>query len=130
VQRRRRRRHRLRQPRLHRARLASSTHEDARLWKANDSNTSTALNQGWVNRRGTDVRNGNQWIQLDFGVTRTVVRAVIYTTSGYALRAFQIQIWNGGSYVPVGSVSNNASPVIYELRERSGLHPAGPAGTQ
>ncbi|MCD9021505.1 discoidin domain-containing protein [Cohnella silvisoli] len=40
-----------------------------------------------------------QWVQVDFGENKTFGRVDLYTTSGYELRGYQIQYWNGTAWV-------------------------------
>lgn len=50
-----------------------------------------------------------QWVQIDFGANRTFGRVELFTTSGYELRNYQLQVWNGTSWVDcVPAVTGNA----------------------
>ena len=50
----------------------------------------------WANAEGSSLP---QWVQLDFGSNRMFNRVELYTTSGYEIRDYQIQYWNGSSWV-------------------------------
>lgn len=41
------------------------------------------------------------------GVNKTFRRAVVYTSQGYPIRDFDVQEWNGVTYVTVGQVRGN-----------------------
>ncbi len=46
-------------------------------------------------------------MQADLGVTKTFRRVVVFTSQGLPIRDFDVQVWNGVTYVTVGSVRNN-----------------------
>jgi F5/8 type C domain len=70
-----------------------------------DENTSLGGSYSWANSYGDANYPGlhPQWVQLDFGVDRTIGRAVIFTSQGYPIRDFDIQIWNGSYWETVGA---------------------------
>ncbi|QTH45677.1 discoidin domain-containing protein [Cohnella sp. LGH] len=68
--------------------------------KVNDGIASTDFN-GWASASPAMP----QWIEIDFGSNKTFGRVELYTTSGYELRGYQIQVWNGSSWV-------NAFPAV------------------
>jgi len=73
-------------------------------WKVNDGTATTDFN-GWAS--ATPVMP--QWIQLDFGAARTIGRVELYTTAGYELRDYRIQVWNGSSWVDcIPAVTGNS----------------------
>lgn len=74
---------------------ASSTYPGYAPERVNDGNQSTALGGGtsWSNY-GYDAGYPPQWIQLDFGVNKTFTRVVVFTSSGYPIRDYDIQTFN------------------------------------
>lgn len=62
--------------------------------KVNDGAATTDWS-GWA----TDGTALPQWVQLDFGAAKTFSRVELYTTSGYAIKDYQIQYWNGSAWV-------------------------------
>ncbi|MBB5868839.1 hypothetical protein F4553_002218 [Allocatelliglobosispora scoriae] len=86
---------------------ASSTFPGYSPARVNDGDRSTALGGGssWANNAG-GVNYPPQWVQLDFGVNKTFRRIVVFTTAGYEIQNFDIQIWNGITWVtPPGNVN-------------------------
>ena len=57
---------------------------------------------GWSSSAGVP-----QWFLLDYGVNKTFDKVVLNTTTGYLLKDFDIQSWNGTAYVNVAQVRNN-----------------------
>jgi hypothetical protein len=88
---------------------ASSTYSGYSPARANDGSQSTNLGgaYSWANAAYPP-----QWIQLDFGTPKTFSKVVIYTSAGYPIRDFDIEVWNGSNWVTVDSVPNNTSLVI------------------
>lgn len=88
--------------------------------RVNDGSRSTALGptSSWVNA-GQFAPNGflPQWVQLDFGVPTTFNTVVVYTTQGFQLRDYQIQILNAlGNWQPVSvRTGNTADMVLHQL---------------
>ncbi len=68
--------------------------------KVNDGIATTDWN-GWA----TDGTSLPEWVQLDFGAEKTFGRVELYTTSGYEIRDYDIQYWDGQTWV-------NCLPVI------------------
>ncbi|BBH19150.1 hypothetical protein Back11_04950 [Paenibacillus baekrokdamisoli] len=62
--------------------------------KINDGIASTDFN-GWASASTVMP----QWVQMDWGVNKTFSRVELYTTSGYETRDYQIQYWNGTSWI-------------------------------
>lgn len=62
--------------------------------KINDGAATTDWS-GWA----TDGTPLPQWVQLDFGSAKTFSRVELYTTTGYAIKDYQIQYWNGSAWV-------------------------------
>lgn len=88
---------------------ASSTFSGYSPARANDCNRDTRLGglYSWANNSGTYPPNNPEWIQVDFGVNKTFRRFVVYTSAGYPIRDFDIQVWNGVNFVTVASVTGN-----------------------
>lgn len=71
--------------------------------KINDGSATTDWN-GWANTGSTP-----DWVQLDFGTNKTFNRVELYTTTGYEIRNYKIQYWNGSGWVDAVSVTGNTS---------------------
>ncbi len=83
---------------------ASSTYSGYAPARVNDGDRDTNLGGGysWANNSG-GVSYPPQWVQLDFGTTKTFRRIVIFTSQGYPIRDFDIQVWNGFTWTtPTG----------------------------
>lgn len=83
---------------------ASSTYPGYSPQRVNDGDRNTSLGgaYSWANNSG-GVNYPPQWVQLDFGVTKTFRRVVVYTSAGYPIRDFDIQVWNGVAWAtPAG----------------------------
>ena len=91
---------------------ASSTYTGYSASRVNDCKRDTTLGAAysWANAAGTFPPTTPEWVQVDFGVTKTVRRAVVYTTASYPIRDFDVQVWNGVTYLTVASVRGNTSP--------------------
>lgn len=91
---------------------ASSSFPGYSPGRVNDGSQSTALGGGssWANADAS-APNGflPQWVQLDFGTNRTFSRVVVYTSTGYPIRDYDIQVWNGLNWVTVASVNGNTA---------------------
>lgn len=87
---------------------ASSTYPGYAAERAVDGRTSTELGgaYGWSNAEGTDLP---QWLELDLDGDRTVARVDLYTTSGYELRDYRVQRWDGGGWTDLAAVSGNTA---------------------
>jgi hypothetical protein len=60
----------------------------------------------------TNVENAlPAWLELDFGTTRALTLAQLYTSAGYPIRDYQVQVWNGASWVVAATVTGNSSLV-------------------
>jgi F5/8 type C domain/Secretion system C-terminal sorting domain len=57
---------------------------------------------GWSSNPGVP-----QWLLLDYGVNKTFDKVVLNTTTGYLLKSYDVEYWNGSSYVAVAQVRNN-----------------------
>jgi len=71
--------------------------------KINDGSATTDFS-GWANSGGAP-----DWVQLDFGANKTFSRVELYTTTGYEIRDYQIQYWNGTAWVTAVSITGNTS---------------------
>jgi hypothetical protein len=82
----------------------------------NDGDRSTALGGGasWANDAGVWPPSQPQWVQLDFGVNRTFRRIVVYTTTSYPIANFDLQYWNGVTWVTPagGAVTGNTAAQV------------------
>ncbi len=87
---------------------ASSTYPGYSPARVNDGSQSTALGgtDSWANNANTPLP---QWVQLDFGVVKTFSRVELFTTATYALRDYDIQIWNGVTWQNVATVNFNTA---------------------
>lgn len=76
--------------------------------RVNDGSPSTALGgyHSWTNTRGAALP---QWVELTWSSPVTAARVDLYTSSGYAIRDYDIQYWTGSSWVTVASVNGNTS---------------------
>jgi microsomal dipeptidase-like Zn-dependent dipeptidase len=79
--------------------------------RVNDGDTSTALGgfHSWANDYGAPLP---QSVELSWSSPITASRVDLYTTSGYELRNYDIQYWNGSGWaytVPAIAVTGNTS---------------------
>lgn len=79
--------------------------------RATDCNRDTRLGgaYSWSNAATQYPPSNPQWVQADFGVEKTVRRVVVYTSAGYPIRDYDVQVWNGVSYLTVAEVRNNTA---------------------
>lgn len=77
---------------------ASSTYPGYSTANVNDGDTNTGLRPecSWANANGSALP---QWVQLDFGASKTFNRVELYSSTGYAVKDYQIQYWNGSSWI-------------------------------
>lgn len=75
--------------------------------RVNDGSRSTALGglDSWANAWGVAMP---QWVELLWQVQQTVSRVDVYTTTGFVLQSYSVQVWNGAVWVTVASVTNNS----------------------
>lgn len=89
---------------------AQSTFSGYSPARVNDGSRNTTVGgaYSWTNAHtsGTDGRVP-QWLQLDFGVNKTFSRVDIYTSTGYIMRDYDVQYWNGTSWVTLVTVTGN-----------------------
>ena len=69
--------------------------------KINDGVATTGWD-GWANTGSTP-----DWVQLDLGAARTFNRVELYTTTGYEIQNYQIQYWNGTSWLDAVAITGN-----------------------
>ena len=70
--------------------------------KVNDGIATTDFNS-WCSPSG----QLPAWVQLNFGTTAAFNRVELYTTTGYELKDYTIQYWDGTSWVDAASVTGN-----------------------
>ncbi|MEV7232398.1 discoidin domain-containing protein [Polymorphospora sp. NPDC051019] len=92
---------------------ASSTFSGYSVNRINDGSTNTTLGglHSWANAGGTYPPLTPEWVQVDFGVNKAVSRVVVYTSQGYPIRDFDIQVWNGITFITVAQVTGNTQLV-------------------
>ncbi|MBP6750452.1 MAG: hypothetical protein KA144_12490, partial [Xanthomonadaceae bacterium] len=75
--------------------------------RANDGSNSTALGgfTSWSNNGGTMP----QWLELQWGQLVSISRIDMYTTAGYELRDYDIEYWNGTSWVKAALIRSNTA---------------------
>ncbi len=90
---------------------ASTTFPGYSAARVADCNRDTRLGgpYSWANNAGSYPPGNPQWVQVDFGLNRTFRRVVVYTSEGYPIRDFDVQVWNGVTFVTVASVNGNTS---------------------
>jgi hypothetical protein len=100
---------------------ASSTFDGYSPERVKDGNTATTLGpaHSWAN-------NGEQvcdtagcrwrgflpaWVELNLGTARTITRVRIFTSEGYAIRDYDLEAWDGESWVALERVRGNTALV-------------------
>jgi hypothetical protein len=58
--------------------------------------------KGWASAGGVP-----QWLMVDYGVNKTYDKVVLNTTTGYLLKDYDIQYWNGTNYITAAQIRNN-----------------------
>jgi hypothetical protein len=93
---------------------ASSTFPGYSSSRINDGSIDTNYGgaTSWANAAGTYPPTTPEWVQVDFGVDKTFRRVVLYTSAAYPIRDFDVQVWNGITFVTVASVNNNTQPSL------------------
>jgi hypothetical protein len=88
---------------------AQSTYPGYSAAKAVDGNRSTALGgaTSWSNSRSGTAGNLPNWFDLTWDSARIINRVDLYTTLGYELRDYDIQVWQDDAFVTVASVRGN-----------------------
>jgi subtilisin family serine protease len=87
---------------------ASTTYPGYSPARVNDGDRNTAVGgaTSWANDWGAPMP---QWVELTWTTPVTMSRVELFTTSGYALRDYDIQVWNGSGWVNVAQVNGNTS---------------------
>ncbi|MEW2516690.1 galactose-binding domain-containing protein [Actinacidiphila alni] len=87
---------------------ASSTYPGYAPERAADGRTSTQLggDYSWTNAEGGALP---QWLELELRGPRTAGRVDLYTTSGYELRDYRVQRWDGRAWADLAVVTGNTS---------------------
>jgi microsomal dipeptidase-like Zn-dependent dipeptidase len=76
--------------------------------RVNDGNRSTALSGtvSWANANGAAMP---QWVELSWGSPVTTSRVDLYTSTGYEIRDYDIQVWTSAGWTSVVVVTGNTS---------------------
>lgn len=101
---------------------ASSTYPGYAAARVNDGSRDTSVGgaSSWVNYAGTPNGWPPQWVQLDFGTNKTFSKVVVYTSSGYPIQDYDIQVWNGASWITIVTMrGNTASSVTHTFPSRT-----------
>ena len=87
---------------------ASSTFTGYSASNVNDGNASTvqASNVSWANNWPVSFP---QWVELDFPSDRVIGRVEMFSSTGYAVQAYDIAAWDGSTWNVVKSVTGNAA---------------------
>ncbi|MFI1093874.1 discoidin domain-containing protein [Streptomyces sp. NPDC020917] len=87
---------------------ASSTYPGYSPDRVVDGRTSTQLGGdfSWANAEGAALP---QWLELELRAPRTAGRVDLYTTSGYELRDYRVQVWDGRGWADLAAVAGNTS---------------------
>ncbi|UPK42511.1 discoidin domain-containing protein [Paenibacillus pabuli] len=85
---------------------ADSTFSGYAVSKINDGDRSTALGgtSSWANGANTPLP---QNVTLDLGQSKQVSKVDLYTTQGYVLADYDLEYWNGSSWVSLVKVTAN-----------------------
>jgi microsomal dipeptidase-like Zn-dependent dipeptidase len=77
-------------------------------WRVNDGNPSTALGgqSSWANDWGVPMP---QWVELTWSAPITPSRVVVTTTSGYPVQDYDLQYWNGSTWLNLAHVTGNSA---------------------
>jgi|GEM_PF-3467472 len=80
--------------------------------RVKDGNTNTQVGgaYSWANGH-TYTNDGRlpQWLQLDFGAVKALSKVVLYTSQGYEIKDYDVQVWTGSSWSTVVSIRGNTS---------------------
>lgn len=74
--------------------------------KVNDGNTATTLGgtASWSNAASL-----SQWVQLQWSQKVAITGAEIYTSTGYPIQDYDLQYWNGSTWVNFATVNGNTA---------------------
>ncbi|MCP2163952.1 discoidin domain-containing protein [Goodfellowiella coeruleoviolacea] len=95
--------------------VASSVFPGYEPGRVNDGSRDTSVGgaTSWAN---ADKYGPNgflpQWVQLDFGTDKTFSKVVLYTSSGYPIRDYDLQTWNGTTWVTVATKNGNTDLMV------------------
>ncbi|MCF2945419.1 discoidin domain-containing protein [Paenibacillus tarimensis] len=87
---------------------ADSTFPGYSVNRINDGNRSTTLggDYSWANNNGASLP---QHVYMNFGSNKTFSKIDLYTSQGYVLADYDLQYWNGSSWVTLVSITGNTS---------------------
>lgn len=88
---------------------ASTTYAGYAPGRINDGSTDTTVTapNAWAN---DGVGALPQWVQLDFGTSRTFNRVELFTSAGYEIRDYELQYWSGSTWLDAtGAVTLNTA---------------------
>ncbi|NVJ61871.1 MAG: discoidin domain-containing protein [Gammaproteobacteria bacterium] len=91
---------------------AQSTFSGYSPSNVNDGNRNTRVGgaYSWANgHKYTPDGRLPQWLQLDFGQYKRISKVVLYTSLGYEIKDYDIQVWNGSSWNTVVTQRGNTS---------------------
>ncbi|TBR41608.1 discoidin domain-containing protein [Marinomonas agarivorans] len=80
--------------------------------RVNDGSTNTKVgpSYSWSNEhKYTKDGHLSQWLQLDFGKSKTLSKVVLYTSLGYEIKDYDIQVWTDNRWVKVVQQRGNTS---------------------
>ncbi len=85
---------------------ASSTYPGYSTARINDGDRNTALGESysWANNRNSSLP---QYVVLDLPASSSIQRIDLYTTKGYVLANYDLQYWNGSSWVNLVQITGN-----------------------
>ncbi len=88
---------------------ASTTYPGYSPARVNDGSTNTTVGPeySWANANRVPMP---QWVQVDFNVEKTFRRIVLYTSATYPIQDFDVQVFNGVTFVTVQQVRGNTQP--------------------
>lgn len=76
--------------------------------RVNDGNPSTALG-GFFSWTNAGYQPGTPWVELTWSTPITARRIELFTTAGYEVRDYDLQYWNGSSWVNAVVVNGNTT---------------------
>ncbi|GLZ40239.1 discoidin domain-containing protein [Actinokineospora sp. NBRC 105648] len=96
--------------------LASSTYDGYAAAKVNDGDVSTAVGEehSWANDEFPSLETYSQWVEVRWPDLRSVGRIVLYTSEGYQLRDFDVQVLHesGGWWDTVKTYNYNTATTV------------------
>jgi hypothetical protein len=98
---------------------ASSTYPRYSPERAVDGRTTTELGGefSWANGENSVLP---QWLEVDLAAPRAIRRVDLYTTSGYELRDYRIQCWDGSGWADLAVVAGNT--LTYRVHTFAPVH--------